>query len=48
MPGENGPDWADTAYIPAAETEFKRIYQYSIIRMKAAFQFVTRATNIIP
>ena len=47
MPGENGPDWADTAYIPVAETEFKRIYQYSIIRMEAAFQFVTRATNII-
>lgn len=48
MLGENGPHWADTAYIPVAEIEFKRIYQYSIIRMRAAFQFVTRATNIIP
>ena len=40
MPGENAPEWPNTAYIPKAEIEFWRIHHYSIKRLSATIQFV--------
>ena len=41
MLGEIVPEWLETAYIPKAKIEFRRIHHYFVKRLSATIQFVS-------